>query len=197
MSKTNLPGSLLVPDFSAQSVTHARQYYYWIGLLPSCPRDYVTVAGLCFSKLNADQVAQDGSPNRKSLVPFPGAITIIDEARIRRLRDMLPRTVIRFYEQGAESGIGENIGDTPNRRRGQLITIPTEKEITWQQQNGKVVRRYDPRPFDEPFAAYAYAVVCEDQENPEPSSRTKYPPTLAEAGLEWPDEIKDLEALLQ
>ncbi len=200
-AKTRIAGSALVPDLAAHSsrsggVLH--EYLYWVGVTPSCPREHIDCAGINFPKVNENLVDDPMRTNKKQRVPVIGAIVRLTEDKIRRMRDKLPRLVIRFLDdkgQHEEPGTGQNIGDNFQRpRRGQIITIPTEDEVASARARGKASRQYVPQKNDAPAARFMFAQLCADQEK---GSRGEvYPEPLEVTGLEWPDEI-DGDSLLQ
>ncbi|MEY4534765.1 MAG: hypothetical protein RLZZ246_1083 [Planctomycetota bacterium] len=197
--KTKIAGASLVPDLDKRSKdgqSVLRQYRYWVGVTPSCPVEYLTLAGICFPKVNENLIEDPLRTNQKRRVPVIGAIVFLTEDKIRKMREVLPRTVIRFIDDGEkeEPGTGQNIGDNFVRpRRGQRITIPTMEEIEQRKKAGKPTRQYVPHAGDEPAARYMFAVLCSDQER---GSRGEYyPDTLETAGLEWPGELEADELL--
>ncbi len=198
--KARFAGSSLVPDIEGRraSLGIITEVVYWVGLIPSCPTDAITLAGVCFPKMNERLIADPMRPGsgKKARVPVNGAIVRLTAAHIERMRDRLRRTVIRFYEaaQKDEPNTGINVGDDHYRaRRGQVITIPTAEDIKKRIEKGRPTREYVPAEFDLPAADFMYAVPCPDQANPERSQ--KLPDVLSETGLDWPgdeDEIADL-----
>lgn len=191
-SKTKIAGSALVP--SKRSVTgRVRQYRYWVGVTPSCPVEAIDLAGINFPKVNENIVDDPLRTGEKRRVPVIGSIVFLTEDKIRRMRERLPRTVIRFLDdkgQRDEPGTGENVGDNHVRpRRGQLITIPSAEEIQARRAANRPAREYVEHPNDVPAARFMFAVLCEDQERG--SRGDYYPDVLENTGLEWPDEIED------
>lgn len=191
--RTHIGGSDLVPDLEAHKsqLGVARGYLYWVGVTPSCPREHIDLAGINFPKVNENLVSDPMRTGNKRRVPVIGAIVMIDEHKIQRMRDKLKRTVIRFLDDGGqqeEPGTGQNVGDNHQRpRRGQLITIPTPEEIEERRRRGKPTNEYRPHPNDVPAARYMFAQICEDQQK---GSRGEYyPDTLETTGLWWPDEL--------
>jgi hypothetical protein len=193
-SKTRVGGAALVPDLDskASSAGVSTQYRYWVGVTPDCPRESIDLAGINFPKVNARLTPDPMRTNVKQRVPVIGAIVYLTEDKIRKMLDVLPRTVIRFTDdngQNEEPGTGKNIGDNHARpRKGHIITIPTDEDIKQRRAAGKSARSYVPDPKrDVPAARFMFAQLCADQAN---GSRGEvYPDTLENTGLEWPDEI--------
>lgn len=201
-SKTLFGGSDLVPDISGRSNTAgtSRRFRYWVGITASCPVNGIDLAGISFPKVNEQIVPDPNRTGRKRRRLVAGAIVWLTADKIRLMRERLPRTVVRFLDEGAvkdEAGTGENIGDVAQRpRRGQIITIPTDKELTDRRARGKVARPYVPdEKRDVPAARFMFAVLCEDQDKPEQGEF--YPDPLEITGLEWPDELAELDKLLR
>jgi len=200
-AKTNIGGSELTANIAerSNSAGTSRRYRYWVGVSPSCPVESIDLAGVNFPKVNANLVADPMRTGRKKRVPVIGAIVYLDEGKIRKMREKLPRTILRFTSDVGdhdEPGTGENIGDVARRpRRGQLITIPTDAEIEERRKKGKPTRAYSPNlERDVPASRFMFAVLCEDQENGE--RREEYPDPLEVTGLQWPDELAAVEDIL-
>lgn len=189
-SKTKFEGKSLVPDLEKNRTAVSRLYWYWIGVTPNCPVDEVQIVGTGFPKVEEKVTQINGKTQRHPLI---GKLVQLDEAAIRRLRERLPRTVIRFIDakdQHEEPGTGMNLGDVYERkRRGHLITIPRESDVAEIEKQGRAVRRYVQDPRDQPAARYMFAQICDDQERG--NRGAVYPETLETTGLEWPDEMKD------
>lgn len=188
--KTKLAGKSLMPDLDAHKGSVSRRYWYWLGVTPGCPVDNIDIAGIGFPKLT-EKVS---THNRETVrIPVPGHLVQLGESEIRRMRDRLPRTVIRFLgekPQHEEPGTGMNVGDTYSRgRKGHLITIPRDKDVQEIEKQGRAAHRYEQGPNDQPAARYMFALLCDNQDRPAVGS--VYPETLETTGLEWPDEIKD------
>ena len=193
-SKTRIDGSKLVPTVvpGAEARGLTNSYKYWVGVTPSCPVEWVNLCGINFPKVNELIVADPMRTSTKKRVPVIGSILQLTEDQNRAMRERLPRTVIRIYNDGGqiqEPGTGQNIGDNHVRpQRGNLITIPTNAEIDDRKKRNKPLNTYTPSKNDVPAARYMFAVLCEDQER---GSRSDfYPDVLEVTGLEWPDEIK-------
>lgn len=200
-AKTKFAGKDLTADISARSAQGgtSKRYRYWVGVSPSCPVEGIDCAGINFPKVNANLIPDPLRTGRKKRQPVIGAIVWLDEDRIRKMREKLPRTILRFTSDAGEAtepGTGENIGDVARRpRRGQLITIPTDEEIADRKKRGKPTRAYTPNPArDVPASRFMFAVLCEDQENGERGE--SYPDPLEVTGLVWPDELAAVEDIL-
>ena len=182
------PGDALVPDLSKFARGIEKEYFYWVGVLPSCPVEYIDLAGINFPKINENIIPASDRTGGTQRVPVIGSITLLTEKRLELMREVLPRTVIRFFEAPGvqeEPGTGQNLGDLHVRpRKGHRITIPTDKEIEIRRKQGRPARLYVPGPHDEPAARYMFAQLCKDQEHPERGDH--YPDTLDITGLEWP-----------
>lgn len=195
-AKTHIAGSALVPDIAGRrdAAGVARRFRYWVGITPSTPVESIDLAGVNFPKVNELLVPDPMRTSVKRRVPVIGAIVWLDEAQIQRMRERLPRTIIRFTSTAAqkdEPGTGQNIGDVHAApRRGQLITIPTASEIAQRRKTGKATREYIPNANDVPAARFMFAQLCDDQVNG--SRGSIYPEALETTGLEWPDELSDL-----
>lgn len=195
-AKTKIDGSQLVPDLNKASRNAGgvlQSYKYWVGVTPSCPVEHIDLAGINFPKVNENLVDDPMRTGQRRRVPVIGAIVFLTEDKIRKMRERLPRTVIRFYDndQGErdEPGTGQNIGDNHRRpRRGEPITIPSADEVEQRRKAGKPTRQYIPNPNDVPAARYMFAVLCADQVNG--SRGDYYPETLETTGLEWPGELE-------
>lgn len=191
--KTRYAGDSLVPKLDQNRVAVGRVYFYWLGVTPNCPVDTIQITGVSFSKATENVHNVNGKTKR---FPVIGQIVQLREEDIRRLRERLPRTVIRFFEGKAgeakveEPGTGLNVGDAYQRKcRGQLITIPREVDIQEMRKQNRAPHLYEQKPNDQPAARYMFAQLCEDQERG--NVGVTYPETLEVTGLVWPDEIRD------
>jgi hypothetical protein len=197
--KTKISGSELVPDLDGHRAGAGVvvEYRYWVGVTPSCPVEHIDLAGINFPKVNENLVNDPLRTGMKKRVPVIGAIVFLTEDKIRRMRERLKRTVIRFIDSDSgahdEPGTGQNVGDNHRRpRRGHVITIPTAEEIAQRRKTGKATRAYVPNANDVPAARFMFAQLCDDQER---GSRGEvYPDCLETTGLAWPDEIDELTA---
>ena len=193
--KTVVPGSALVPDIESRRRNGgvAKEFFYWVGVTPSCPVQHVDIAGINFPKVNENLIDDPLRSGTKKRVPVIGAIVRLNEKAMKTLRERLPRTVIRFTDdegEREEPGTGQNIGDVFRRpRRGHLITIPTAEEVAQRRATGRPTREYVPRPSDVPAARFMFAVYCSDQTRG--NRGDVYPDPLETAGLRWPLELAD------
>lgn len=198
-TKTHIGGGALVPDLGAarERAGTLVQYRYWVGVLPDCPVESIDLCGINFPKVNENLIDDPMRTGIMKRVPVIGSIVWLTADKIRKMRDRLPRTVIRFLDEPEvvdEPGTGKNVGDVHRRaRRGHLITIPTAAEVAERKKHGRSTRQYVPGPHDAPAANYMFAVLCADQRN---GSRDEtYPDVLADTGLSWPAEL-ELDELL-
>lgn len=198
---SHLKGVDLVPDISLESAQAGvlRQYRYWVGVTPSCPVESIDIAGVNFPKLNEKIVPDPMRGGGKKRIPVVGALVWLTEAKVQRMRERLPRTVVRFLDKEGrreEKGTGENIGDNAERpQRGHLITIPTAADLKDRALKGKPARAYAPdTQRDVPAARFMFAQLCPDQVNSERGET--YPEPLEVTGLDWPGTIAGLDALL-
>lgn len=199
--RTHISGKSLVPDLDdlRSNAGISLQYRYWVGITPSCPVESIDIAGINFPKINENLVEDPMRTGIKRRVPVIGSIVYLTEDKIRRIRERLARTVIRFTEDPGEQdepGTGQNLGDAHRRaRRGQVITIPTSQEVVERRKAGKATRQYVPGPNDVPAARFLFAQLCADQVNG--SRGDVYPETLETTGLEWPDDIEGIPSTRQ
>lgn len=180
-----IEGSALSYDVNAKrnSLGVTKQAYYWVGLLPGCPKEKAELAGVSFPKTTA-LLQQESASGRTVHVPQYGVVTTLTEEKIDLMRDRLSRTVVRFRQPAADPLASNNVGDMTERRTGHFITVPTEAELEERRKAKRAAMRYTPGPNDEPAADYMFAVLCEDQENPRCGDY--YPEPLSKTGLEWP-----------
>lgn len=192
---THFGGTDLVPTITERQEENIRRYAYWVGVLPACPTENAYLAGICFPKQTAQRIQDSNRSGRTQLVPQAGSIVRLDARRVKKIREVLRRTVIRFLDdpgQKEEPGTGLNIGDLHVRpRRGHLITIKTPEQLQYLRLKGKPAREYIPKEGDAPLARYAFAILCPDQENPTPGP--VYPEPLEVLGLSWPEHLELME----
>ena len=196
-ANTIIDGSSLSADLDGPLKGSLSQYYYWVGVLPTCPVESVDIAGINFPKLNENVIDDPSRTGRSRRVPVIGSITILTEDKIRLLREKLPRQVVRFLDGGAgaggakeETGTGQNLGDLHVRpRKGYMVRIPTDQQIKERRERGRSSRHYVRQKGDEPAAKYIFAMLCEDQDKPDRGDF--YPDPLEVTGLEWPEKIED------
>lgn len=188
---TRTPGSELIPDLTQNKAAVETSYLYWIGALPGLPTEGIDLAGENFPKVTEDVIKdRDGKTVR---IPRIGALVRISTDKMKRMRDRLRRTVVRFTNdpgQKEEPGTGQNLGDPYIRpRRGLIITIPTEADLKAREQRGMPARRYVQQKGDEPAARYMFAILCKNQETGERGD--SYPDSIEVNGLDWPAPLKD------
>lgn len=184
-------GSALAPSNLAGNREAMRDTrWYWVGTLPGSPVDFVSVAGQTFPKLE-EKISwkKDGTQLN---VPVIGALLALTKADIERMREALPRTIMRFTDGRGEPksvdeiGVGEPVESAQdNYRKGFLITIAKKTEIEEAAKANRAVRQYSQRDGDEPAARYLFAQVCEDQEKPRRCD--SYPEPLEQTDLVWPE----------
>lgn len=188
--KAKIAGNSLVPDLTRQSAAVAEEHWYWLGLLPECPVKFIDAHGVQFPMVTED--VRRTSDGRTERIPRIGALVKLRRDDILRLRDRLPRTVIRFVDdkgRNVEPGAGQNMGDPIERpRKGYVITIPRDEDVKARQKAGFSTHPYVQGPNDEPAARYMFAVLCANQERGSRGDST--PDTLEKTGLEWPGELE-------
>ena len=179
-------GASLLPDPKRHQYAVAEERRYWIGVIPSCPVEFIALAGESFPKINERIFPHPNRTGEMTRVPVIGALMKMTKEKLEKMQEQLPRTIIRIIEDGKkdEPGTGENIGDVFRRpRQGQLITIPSDATVKAMQKAGRPFQRYTPQKTDEPAAAYMFAVPCDDPVDGE--RKETYPLPLSETGLEW------------
>lgn len=201
-AKTTIAGKALTADIGGAAGKYGRthEYRYWVGVSPTCPVEFIDLAGINFPKVNEQLVPDPMRTGKKKRAPKVGALVWLTEAKIKLMQDRLPRTVIRFLDGKSvkeEAGTGENIGDVAERpRRGQIITIPTDAEVAERRAKGKPTRAYTPDPArDVPASRFMFAQLCPNQKHPERGEF--YPDPLEVSGLSWPDELASLDDILK
>jgi len=191
-SRKKLDGSDFAVNLDHHKAVMSRSYWYWIGTLPSCPTEGAYAGGECFPKME-EVVLKDGAGGSRR-VPVIGALVKWDQDQIELVRERLQRTVVRFTDGGKKSSaeasgtVSDAMGDNGLnlRRKGFLITIPTEAEVQQRRESGSPVIPYSRQAGDEPLARYVFAQLCEDQERP--GRGEFYPQPLEVTGLEWPSD---------
>lgn len=181
----------LAPNLDQKGGVVEAEYLYWVGVLPTCPVASIDCAGINFPKLNHRLVKDPGRPNHKRPVPVIGSLVRMTPARLKRLQERVKQTVIRFTDPPAENETPLQAPQTLDEvftvnRRGRLVTIPTEAERKEAAKMKRTLPTYNQGKWDEPAAAYMFAVLCTDQVNGE--RRDYYPEPLLTAGLELPEE---------
>lgn len=182
-------GPDLVPSVERNRAAMLREFRYWVGTLPSCPREHVDLAGINFPKVNELLVPDRMHAEKKARVPVIGAIVHLSASKLEDIRERLTRTVVRFTDHAVheEPGTGENRGDPYQRpRRGHIITIPRAEDIAAAKRDGRAIPRYVPQNGDVPVARYLFMQLCADQQNGMHGS--VYPDPLEVTGLEIPSD---------
>jgi hypothetical protein len=176
----------------------AQRFKYWIGILPDCPVQGISAAGHKFSKLNEIIIPNRELVGRTQRQGVPGGIVSIDRETMLKLRDVLPRIVIRFEQEPPapvevlEGNVRiQTVADNAKETlRGRLITIPTEETIRVAKEKGRPVRRYVPHPNDRPAIRWMFMQLCSDQVHG--SRSVNYPLSIEQTGIVWPgDPIDD------
>jgi len=197
---TRFSGESLMPNIGEHrhNAGVTKEFRYWVGVMPSCPVESLDLAGINFPKVNEKLIADPLRTHKKKRKPVVGALVWLTETKIRAMIERLPRTIIRFTDdpgQHEEPGTGQNIGDVAVRpRKGHVVTIPTAKDVAARRAKNKAVNTYTPRDGDEPAGRYMFAVLCEDQDNPERGDY--YPDPIETTGIEWPDNLEAVADLL-
>ena len=174
----NLPGEIV-----------AEEYPFWIGVTADCPRGQIDVAGLHFPKV--EEEITTNHTGQQVRVPKVGTVNkTVTKRHFLALVKVLPRLVIRQSHAVEEptDGSGKNIGDPAERAKGRLIKIPTEDQILGIDGQRKLAP-YVKQPGDRPASEFMFFTYAPDGLH---GSQIR---TIAEAGLEWPEEIEELEAL--
>lgn len=194
-SKTKIAGADLVPPADVRRPGIERRYKYWVGVTPSCPVEHIDCAGINFPKRNEELLSERGSSEKKRNEVI-GSIVELNEEKIIRLRERLPRLVVRFLNDPGEKeepGTGQNLGDLYRQpRKGVIVKIPRAEDVAANKAKGWPTHEYVAQANDEPAARYMFAVLCDDQQRGRRG--TTYPETLETTGLEWPDEIVEPRA---
>lgn len=184
-------GADLVPDLSKHKAGISTSYWYWIGGLPGLPVENVAIGGETFPKMEERVIVTGTETHRSGVI---GALVRLTPEKVKRIREALPRTIIRFTEAKGvfARGTGERVDvvmGEPTRRKGFPITIRPEAECIERAKNNFGVDAYEARPHDEPAADYLFAALCVDQSRP--TRGEYYPDPLSTTGLEWPGSLKD------
>ena len=193
---TKILGSELAFDPKKHERQVERSYWYWIGALPGMPIEHVEIGGQCFPKM--EEHITRGAVGETVRAPVIGALVRLTADNVRRIRDRLPRTVVRWRDEDADErsdregleGVGQSVDAVlgePRRRKGYLITIPTESEIAARRAAGRPANLYQARAGDEPASRYLFAQRCTDQSRP--GRGDHYPMPLEATGIEFPDSI--------
>lgn len=188
---TRIEGSKLMPDpMLGTAGGSTKRFKFWIGVIPECPREHIDICGVHFPKITAKVKPSALTPGLTDRVPQIGAIVELTEDKFSAIMERIPRTVIRFLDGNAEVNQerGE-LGEDIQRRKGHIITIPTEEELEQRRKAGRSAREYIKRPGDVGAAAFIFMHLCKDQDRGERGS--SYPYTLDTSGAHWPDQIED------
>lgn len=181
-------GADLVPDLEKHRASVATTYWYWIGVLPSCPVGALGLGGEMFPKIN-ENIIRDHSGQQKR-VPVIGNIVKLTKPKVDRMRERMSRTVLRFTSAPTgSSGVGAKVGNNIPPRKGYAITIPSDEEIEQRKASKLPARMYYQQEHDEPAARYMFAQLCSDQSSP--SRGESYPEVLEKTGLPWPGETTE------
>lgn len=177
----------LAPNLNEHRVAIETAHWYWIGLMPTCPVEAVTLGGECFPKLE-ERVSKDHQ-GETVRVPVIGAVVRLNRSKFDRIAERLSRTIVRFTAndngEQEEPGTGKNIGEPHRRaRKGFLIQIPTREEVEARRSQGMSAPVYDQRQGDEPLANHMFAVLCPNQSMP--MHGQFLPEPISKTGLEWP-----------
>lgn len=187
---TKVAASHLAPDFNnIPGELNLATHTFWLGVTADCPRGQIDVAGLHFPK--AEEQIVINSAGKQVRVPVIGAINAtVTRLHFEELIKVLPRLVIRPTKPVLQDGSGQNTKDPIERAKGRLIKIPDEKMIAGATASGRRLEPYVKQPGDRPATEFMFFVHA-----PKGVRGTEYQ-TIAEAGLEWPEEIEAVEDLL-
>lgn len=187
---TKVSASRLAPDFNnIPGDLNLAEHTFWLGVTADCPCGQIDVAGLHFPKSEEKIVVNDAG--KQVRVPVIGAINkTVTRFHFEELVKVLPRLVIRPTNQVLQDGSGVNIKDPIERAKGRLIKIPDEKMIAGASEHGRRLQPYTKQPGDRPATEFMFFVHA-----PRGVRGTEYQ-TIAELGLEWPEELKAIEDLL-
>lgn len=173
-ARTKISGADLLPK-DIKTVT-STLYYYWLGVTADCPCAHLDAGGVRFPMM---QEMIEPDPIRKGQDlrrPVSGSIQQLSEEHILAIVEELPRLMIRLLagQNGPVKGYG--------------VRIPTEEQVQEARRLGRPMPKYVKQPGDEFAVKYMYAVLCPDQDNP--IRGLHCPLSLADIGLEWPDEME-------
>jgi hypothetical protein len=179
-------GSALVPDLEKNRAVIRHTQWYWIGALPGSPVEAVAIAGQCFPKIE-EHIIKAKAAAEQVRYPVIGALVPLTKLDIDRMREALPRTIMRFTsKESAPSGSGSTVEHAIGQnRKGFLVTIPKESDAKEMLKQGRAPRTYEQRDGDEPAARYLFAQLCADQQNP--ARGQVYPDCLEQTDLVWPE----------
>lgn len=187
---TKVSASQLAPDFNnIPGDLNFAEHTFWLGVTADCPRGQIDVAGLHFPK--AEEQIVINAAGKQVRVPVIGAINAkVTRLHFEELVKVLPRLVIRPTKQVLQDGSGQNTKDPIERAKGRLIKIPDAAMIAGATASGRQLEPYVKQPGDRPATEFMFFVHA-----PKGVRGTEYQ-TIAEAGLEWPEEIQAVEDLL-
>lgn len=176
-AKTRISGDKLVPDLSGKA-KRSKEYWYWLGVRQDCPCSFLSCGGINFPKSQEIVTADPLSKGRSTRVPVFGGLQKLNEEQMGLIIKNLPLRVLRITP-------GENPDGT---RKGHAVRIPTPELLEQRRKNSRPLMDYIAQPNDEQAAKYMFCVLCPDQDKP--TRGNHYPPSLAEIGIEWPDEME-------
>ena len=187
---TKVSASQLAPDFNnLPGELELTEHTFWLGVTAGCPRGQIDVAGLHFPK--AEEQIVINAAGKQVRVPVIGAINkTVTRLNFEELVKVLSRLVIRPSKPVLQDASGLNIGDPIERAKGRLIKIPDEKMIAGATASGRRLEPYIKQPGDRPASEFMFFIHA-----PSGKRGVEYQ-TIAEVGLEWPEEIKAVEDLL-
>lgn len=191
-------GASLVADLDAHGEKAAQEVSFWLGVTPDFPTPYITCAGFCFPKL-VELLIDDPSRNgEKQRVPVIGGLhQRVTDHMLSKLKEKLPRLVIRFLEPPSKQDPSANVQGVTDvakqPRKGFIITIPTKGDMEAAAKSGQPVIPYVRKEWDEPAANYMFMQPCIDQKRP--GRGGSYPKTLNLTGLDI-KSVEDMQELL-
>lgn len=187
---TKVAASRLAPDFNnLPGELDLRNHTFWLGVTADCPCGQIDVAGLHFPK--AEEQIVINAAGKQVRVPVIGALNAtVTRLHFEEMIRVLPRLVIRPVKQVLQDGSGQNTKDPIERAKGRLIKIPDEKMIAGATTHGRRLNPYVKQPGDRPATEFMFFVHA-----PNGKRGVEYQ-TIADTGLEWPEEIKAVEDLL-
>jgi hypothetical protein len=190
MTKTATKRKGLAANLDAHAPGVIVETAYWLGAFPGCCGEGLDIAGINFPKINEDIRPGLGHGNTER-IPRLGAVVRLSQQKVDQIREKLPQSVIRFKEAATAEQHRDAMDYTQKRRNGHPIRIPTEAQLKDAKKDGRILRRYVRRQYDEPAARYLFAVPCTDQKNP--VRGVAYPESLEDIDIEWPKAKADPE----